>query len=373
MSPTVKVLIPIPARIATTYSAAACIMLCNCPPDFDRPCFCDWFGLELGQNIRANEAPTGLEGGERSIADFNNHIDDWNMENTYDDGLSSGGMPSASDWMLESTMSSPFLPLAPPSDKYVMPDDTGSSTGSSIEPSSPMSISHYSATSAISDLTSMDDEDSQLSDAALGTFDFTFQYPSPSVSISSSYFPSPPATPSSTDFQFGYGHLAPQHEVGAAATDAYDLSYQPEGVQGNMNDVVFPSTPPAPPSADMGPPATLVVVKREVATGDIDVDSDMLEPEAEEKSRVTKRRKPQDTTPKFQCPLCDKKFARSNNLTVHVKSVHELKRDHKCPHPGCDRAFSRKHDLTRHFQSRHTSLGSPRNKGTKTGKKEESD
>ncbi|KAJ8481915.1 hypothetical protein ONZ51_g5687 [Trametes cubensis] len=78
-----------------------------------------------------------------------------------------------------------------------------------------------------------------------------------------------------------------------------------------------------------------------------------------------KCRRRQDTTPRFECDKCNSRFARSHNLKVHVKSVHENQRSFPCKVPGCEHAFSRKHDLARHFQSKHTDKGSPRRKGNK--------
>ncbi|KAH9899290.1 hypothetical protein C8Q73DRAFT_787187 [Cubamyces lactineus] len=87
--------------------------------------------------------------------------------------------------------------------------------------------------------------------------------------------------------------------------------------------------------------------------------------DVEEAAPQPAKRRRQDTTPRFQCDKCNSRFARSHNLKVHIKSVHENQRSFPCKVAGCEHAFSRKHDLTRHFQSKHTNKGSPRRKGNK--------
>ncbi|KAI0325343.1 hypothetical protein GY45DRAFT_1438458 [Cubamyces sp. BRFM 1775] len=95
------------------------------------------------------------------------------------------------------------------------------------------------------------------------------------------------------------------------------------------------------------------------------VETSKVEDVKEDTPPPAKCRRRQDTTPRFECQLCNSRFARSHNLKVHIKSVHENQRSFPCKVPGCTHAFSRKHDLTRHFQSKHTTMGSPRRKGNK--------
>ncbi|TBU39264.1 hypothetical protein BD309DRAFT_993878 [Dichomitus squalens] len=83
------------------------------------------------------------------------------------------------------------------------------------------------------------------------------------------------------------------------------------------------------------------------------------DPSYEEKLAAKRTRK-QDTTPKYECKTCGAVFARTHNLTEHIKAVHYNQRNFVCEHPDCDKSFARKHDLKRHFQSKHTNLGSPR-------------
>ncbi|RPD81548.1 hypothetical protein L226DRAFT_564232 [Lentinus tigrinus ALCF2SS1-7] len=323
--------------------------------------YCDWVGLGMGESPHISEALTSLDGGEGSIIKFNNEIEDIFMHNAYNDALPFSSMYAEAAWNSTSCEPLPFLCPSPPSDY------TGSSGGSSLDSPSPTPI-----TDSLSDTTLVNEDEPgyDCSDVAgLAGIAFTFQYPSPSV-LSYSSLSTPPVAPSAMDLSdFGYGQQVSQHD-GAEATDVYGLGCQ--GVQGVMDDFMLPSTTPAPPSTGEGCLATVddkVVVKKHQ---DNDEDIRLCEDEDEDRkpSRPTKRRKKQDTTPKFLCPKCTSKFARTHNLKVHIRAVHEGKREHECTHPGCERSFSRKHDLTRHFQSKHTSLGSPRNKGAKAGKKE---
>ncbi|TFK85654.1 hypothetical protein K466DRAFT_587926 [Polyporus arcularius HHB13444] len=311
---------------------------------------------------------TGLENAECSIANFDDHIDNIDLVDAYDPF--SFTMSIEADWVSTLGTPLPFLPIAPPS---VISDDTGSSAGTLFDPLSPVSedtlpcspfdeyVSDFPFTGGIGSQSGCDDM------AALDDCAFTFQYPSPSV-VSSSCSSTPPTTPYFTGVP-DLGHRQPVslHEVGAAATDVYDLGSQ--GVQGNVNTLAFPSTIPAPPTTGQDPLAP-VEEKRDVKKRkDVDEDEDEYK---EKKSRSAKRRK-QDTTPRFQCPHCDSMHARKNNLKVHISAVHKGERLNACTHPGCERSFSRKHDLTRHIQSRHTDLGSPRRKSPKVAKDDESE
>jgi hypothetical protein len=51
------------------------------------------------------------------------------------------------------------------------------------------------------------------------------------------------------------------------------------------------------------------------------------------------------------CPHCAAVFGRVDNLTSHVRTVHEKRRDHACPH--CAAAFCRVGHLTSHVRTVH--------------------
>jgi len=51
------------------------------------------------------------------------------------------------------------------------------------------------------------------------------------------------------------------------------------------------------------------------------------------------------------CPHCAAAFGRAENLTAHVRTVHEKRRDHACPH--CTAAFGHASHLTRHMRTQH--------------------
>ncbi|CDW93893.1 hypothetical protein [Sporisorium scitamineum] len=69
---------------------------------------------------------------------------------------------------------------------------------------------------------------------------------------------------------------------------------------------------------------------------------------------------------RFQCPKCDKAFARAYNLNTHL-STHDpdpiRAKPFACPYPSCKseggRSFSRKHDLQRHVASIHENEAEP--------------
>ncbi|CAO1628900.1 unnamed protein product [Sympodiomycopsis kandeliae] len=68
---------------------------------------------------------------------------------------------------------------------------------------------------------------------------------------------------------------------------------------------------------------------------------------------------------RFQCPKCDRAFARAYNLNTHL-STHDpdphRSKPFPCPYPACrteKRSFSRKHDLQRHIASTHESEPEP--------------
>ncbi|CAO1625932.1 unnamed protein product [Parajaminaea phylloscopi] len=68
---------------------------------------------------------------------------------------------------------------------------------------------------------------------------------------------------------------------------------------------------------------------------------------------------------RFQCPKCDRAFARAYNLNTHL-STHDpdpiRSKPFPCPYPSCKgeaRSFSRKHDLQRHIASTHEAEPEP--------------
>ncbi|EJF55566.1 hypothetical protein DICSQDRAFT_175746 [Dichomitus squalens LYAD-421 SS1] len=99
---------------------------------------------------------------------------------------------------------------------------------------------------------------------------------------------------------------------------------------------------------------------RRVAKRDSSDDGSSAGEDLSYEEKPTKRTRKQDTTPRYQCKTCGAVFARTHNLTEHVKAVHFNERNFSCEHPDCGKSFARKHDLKRHFQSKHTNLGSPR-------------
>lgn len=86
-----------------------------------------------------------------------------------------------------------------------------------------------------------------------------------------------------------------------------------------------------------------------------------------------------ENAPVFQCSHdgCDKKFTKKGNLNVHVKTVHENKRDYVCGQTeitlpeevadqqdvvvhGCNRSFTSKASLEEHVRTAHLGLESKR-------------
>ena len=57
-------------------------------------------------------------------------------------------------------------------------------------------------------------------------------------------------------------------------------------------------------------------------------------------------RHPKEEIIRSNCNFCDKTFARIQGLKIHIKSVHEKKRDLQCPH--CPKRFSSSSDLSQH-------------------------
>ena len=51
------------------------------------------------------------------------------------------------------------------------------------------------------------------------------------------------------------------------------------------------------------------------------------------------------------CPHCAAAFGKPSALTVHVRTVHEKRRDHVCPH--CAAAFGHASSLVTHVRTQH--------------------
>ena len=51
------------------------------------------------------------------------------------------------------------------------------------------------------------------------------------------------------------------------------------------------------------------------------------------------------------CPHCAATFTAASSLVVHVRTVHEKRKDHACPH--CAAAFGAASNLTRHVRTQH--------------------
>ncbi|KAI0760277.1 hypothetical protein C8Q74DRAFT_215911 [Fomes fomentarius] len=236
--------------------------------------------------------------------------------------------------------------------------DTPSSVDNAPPPSSPLSDHTLVGSPPSWNDCKIFDEDLVLGcidtapSPSISDFPFTFEFYAPSVMS-----PFPPELPLEL-VDIGYEQPTPQqHEVVAASASAHGLAAR--GVDVNAAQFAFASTTPASPlspsaSASPEPMEKPKVVKRIRTKADPEAPSQQASP--------TKRRRRQDTTPKYPCSECDASFARTHNLKVHVSSVHKGERPNSCTHPGCDRNFSRKHDLMRHQQSKHTDLGSPRRK-----------
>ena len=53
------------------------------------------------------------------------------------------------------------------------------------------------------------------------------------------------------------------------------------------------------------------------------------------------------------CPYCHKAFGEASTLRRHVRTVHEMRRDHACPY--CPKAFGQAGTLRKHVRSQHPS------------------
>ncbi|OSD01513.1 hypothetical protein PYCCODRAFT_1425978 [Trametes coccinea BRFM310] len=187
-----------------------------------------------------------------------------------------------------------------------------------------------------------------LTDPAIPYYPFTFEFPpvmfpSPSPYVQEA-FPAP--------LDAHYGQPQQQFLPGTVAVAVCaDV-----GLQADTSTTLLP--PPA--AADREPSAVLgasgSTSKRRAGAKDGEDENVVVN------TKRAKRPRKQSTEKTLKCPVCGSGWARQNNLDVHIKSLHEGKREHKCAHPRCGRAFSRKHDAKRHFQSEHTDMGSPRKK-----------
>ena len=54
------------------------------------------------------------------------------------------------------------------------------------------------------------------------------------------------------------------------------------------------------------------------------------------------------------CPHCAAAFGEVGDLTRHMRAVHEKRKDHACPH--CASAFSQASSLTTHVRAVHEKL-----------------
>ena len=59
-------------------------------------------------------------------------------------------------------------------------------------------------------------------------------------------------------------------------------------------------------------------------------------------------------TETYECDFCDKTFSRPDNVTRHIKAVHEGKKPFPCEE--CDKTFAEKRSLNHHMLSFHQGL-----------------
>ena len=59
-------------------------------------------------------------------------------------------------------------------------------------------------------------------------------------------------------------------------------------------------------------------------------------------------------TETYECDFCDKTFSRPDNVTRHIKAVHEGKKPFPCEE--CDKSFAEKRSLNHHMLSFHQGL-----------------
>ncbi|KAH9855380.1 hypothetical protein C2E23DRAFT_883321 [Lenzites betulinus] len=251
------------------------------------------------------------------------------------------------------------IPIPLPSDTFVF--DTIDWVSALHSASSPSSLSassndRRSTPFSLTSDTTVDEASESLTQVsptndAQDGFAFSFEHASMQVSS----FDSP------TSLISPDGHWRQQLQHSSGGVGAAEVHGRRTGMMAQSSSLslyvpeLSTQLPPAP--SRMYPPSLLsaqsALGKREPSDGAICKPMD---------ERPTKRRRPQDTTPVHKCKKCPLTFARSHNLSVHIKDVHEGKRPFRCDVNGCPHAFKRKHDLTRHNQSKHTSRGSPRRK-----------
>ncbi|KAI0356063.1 hypothetical protein OH77DRAFT_1520619 [Trametes cingulata] len=295
-----------------------------------------------------------------SSDEFDREIDETNFEvSPYGptDAQRTATVGEAADWWQYFNFQGPSTPSTPEASSLSAYSDEYSST--------------LSTTSALTEKTFVNPTDPSAADSAVNTgvdlqklqFGGDALTPDPGVHYYYPFDPNLPVTyshvsppPSIDDTPLAYpwpgsmthGQPLQQHLPGATAASAYvDRSTQADDVPLTTQPLI--SAVEASPSnpVDVASPGTS---KRKRESDTVD----------EEKPK--KRRKPQSTEKTLICPECGSGWARKNNLTQHVKSVHLGLRMFACPEPGCGREFSRNNDMKRHFQSRHTDLGSPRRK-----------
>ncbi|KAI0819928.1 hypothetical protein BC628DRAFT_948802 [Trametes gibbosa] len=175
--------------------------------------------------------------------------------------------------------------------------------------------------------------------------EFAFEHPLVQVSSRS-------GSPSSLVSQCSHWQMQLQHASGGVAAAEAHGPWEGMAAQPDSSSS-FIDPPPSHHPTTVQRSWSVPRMKRALNIEDADVSS---------YAKPTKRRRPQDTARVHNCEQCSRSFARSHNLKVHVKDVHEDERPFRCAVAGCSHSFKRSHDLTRHHQSKHTNRGSPRRK-----------
>lgn len=240
------------------------------------------FYADLESPLTDEAFATGLAGGGRSFA-FHSDID----------AIDAFSVHSSSAEVIDWTFLSNPYPSA-----Y---SDTPSSVDTAPPPLTP--LSHHTLVGSphpCNDFKIFDEEELDLSfiDAAPSPstdFAYTFEYHAPAVMS-----PFPPELPLEL-VDIGYEQPTPQqHEIVAASASVHGLAAR--GVEVNAAQFAFTSTTPASPmsplaSASPEPMEKMKIVKRIRTKADPEASSQQASP--------TKRRRRQDTTPKYPCPVCD--------------------------------------------------------------------